>query len=47
MNYLVSAGYLGLLLGVAIFHLADLLNLILDRNISNLEKMMEKNDENG
>ena len=39
-------GYVGLLLGVAIFHLADLINLFLESKINGYKKRMEEQQEN-
>ena len=38
-------GYVGLLLGVAIFHLADLVNMFLDRRIVGYQKILEDNQK--
>ena len=35
-------GYVGLLLGVAIFHLADMMNLFLDTRIAGYQKIVEE-----
>ena len=35
-------GYVGLLLGVAIFHLADMINLFLDTRIDGYQKIVEE-----
>ena len=40
-----SQGYVGLLLGVAIFHLADLVNIFLDRRILGYQKMLENEEK--
>ena len=44
-NFLFE-GYVGLLLGVAIFHLADLINLFIDSKITGYKKRMEEQKEN-
>ena len=35
-------GYVGLLLGLAIFHLADMINLFLDTRIDGYQKIVEE-----
>ena len=44
-NFVFFQGYVGLLLGVAIFHLADLVNIFLDRRILGYQKMLENEEK--
>ena len=41
IDFFISQGYVGLLLGVAIFHFADLVNMFLDRRIAGYQKILE------